>query len=225
MKASEARKLILSELKEFKEFRPSKKDWVSSSGILKKCNLSNDMHFAMSLINSLVEDKYILVRPSSPDEKQSEAIVQITDKGISYLKDTSEEKNRNEQYLRILTSGISGESDYEAVKYLKDKGYTDSPVRISRGRGSYGKVINVVWQGANSHGLDFIDELRARTNHDNSKLDHEKQSNNASNGEIKKLPQKPTKSSWVTIAEGVAIIVIGAMIFFLLHKYLGISLK
>ena len=162
MKASEARKLILSELKDFKEFRPSKKDWVSSSGILKKCNLSNDMHFAMSVINSLIEDKYILVRPSAPNEKESEAIVQITDKGVLYLENGSKEETRHEQNLRILTSGVSGEADYETVKYLKDKGYTDSPVRISKGRDSYGKVINVIWQGANSNGLDFIDELRAK---------------------------------------------------------------
>lgn len=98
---------------------------------------------------------------SSIEKNMKEALAQ-KEEAETLLHSIEEKETRNEQYLRILTSGVSDESDYEAVKYLKDKGYTDSPVRISKDRDSYGKVTNIVWQGANSNGLDFIDELRAK---------------------------------------------------------------
>lgn len=76
----------------------------------------------------------------------------------------SERENRNEQHLRILTSGVRDEFDYEAVKYLKDKGYTDSAILKSTRGDSYGKVFSVCWLGPSSKGLDRIDELKTRIN-------------------------------------------------------------
>lgn len=77
------------------------------------------------------------------------------------------QENRDDRYLRILTSGVQSESDYEDAKYLIDKGYGDGKYRVSKGRDSYGKVSGVVWTGYTSNGLDFIDELRARADGNN----------------------------------------------------------
>lgn len=158
-------------------------------------------------------------------EKNMQEALSQKESAENLLKNISKEEVRHEQYLRILTFGVSGEADYEAVKYLKDKGYTDSPVQISSGRDSYGKVINVIWQGATSHGFDYIDELRTRTNHNDIKLNKDYKSNNTSNEAIKKLPNERPKSSWIIIAEGVCILVLAGIIFFLFHEHLGISLK
>lgn len=141
---------------------------------------------------------------------------------ISHINQT---ETRDEQYLRILTSGIHGESDYEAVKYLKDKGYTDSPIRLSKNRETHGKVINVVWSGPNSNGIDFIDKLRDRIESDNSNFNQNNKTDDSANNPVKQSHQESFKSSWVTIAEGVAIIVVAAMVFYLIHNHFGISLN
>ena len=53
------------------------------------------------------------------------------------------EETRQEQYLRILTDGPDGEADYEAVRYLVDKGYSDSQYIVSRMTGSFGLATRV----------------------------------------------------------------------------------
>ncbi|NOQ16353.1 MAG: hypothetical protein GQ581_04770 [Methyloprofundus sp.] len=95
----------------------------------------------------------------SIEKNMKEALAQ-KEEAENILHSLGKKESRNEQYLRILPDGVNGESDYEAVKYLKSKGYTDSPIQISKGRDSYGKVINIVWQGANFNGLDFINNLK-----------------------------------------------------------------
>lgn len=70
------------------------------------------------------------------------------------------QESREERYLRILTSGVQSESDYEDAKYLIDKGYGDGKYSTSKGRDSYGDVNNLVWIGYTSNGLDFIDHLK-----------------------------------------------------------------
>jgi len=150
------------------------------------------------------------------EEDESKAAVKITDK-----------ETRHEQYLRILTSGITGETDYEAVKYLKDKGYTDSPVRISKGRDSYGKIINVIWQGANSHGLDYIDELKAEVAQvksceiKNPIRDEELNSKNDAMLDNRYWDERPVGKLGMQIVSAIAIL---SVIYFI-SSHFGISLK
>ncbi len=77
-------------------------------------------------------------------------------------------ESRNELYLRILTSGPKGKEDYDAVRYLKEKGFTDSPFRISRARDSFNQVLDVVWLGPNANGIDKIEELETKIAQANS---------------------------------------------------------
>jgi len=79
-------------------------------------------------------------------------------------------ETREQQYLRILTLEPSGKDDYEAVRYLTDKGYTDSKYQISKMRDSYNQVKAVVWLGPNSNGIDFINELTARAEHNKPEI-------------------------------------------------------
>jgi len=69
-------------------------------------------------------------------------------------------ESREEQYLRILTSGPKGKEDYDALRYLKEKGFTDSPIQISRMSDSFNQVRDVVWIGPNANGIDKIEELK-----------------------------------------------------------------
>jgi hypothetical protein len=58
MKATELKFLILKELADFHEFRPSSDSWCSATSILKKLGV-NDMDFARSVLQSLIEDKLV----------------------------------------------------------------------------------------------------------------------------------------------------------------------
>ena len=55
------------------------------------------------------------------------------------------DETREEQYLRILTSGIRDESDYEAAKYMKGKVYADCDILFSNMAGSMGDIIHMVY--------------------------------------------------------------------------------
>ena len=70
-------------------------------------------------------------------------------------------ESREQQYLRILTSGPKGNEDFDAVRYLKEKGYTNSPIQISRMRDTFNEVLDIVWRGPNASGRDKIEELKA----------------------------------------------------------------
>ena len=71
-------------------------------------------------------------------------------------------ESREEQYLRILASGPKGKEDYDAVRYLKEKGYTNSPIQISRMRDTFNQALDIVWLGPNSNGIDKIEELKTK---------------------------------------------------------------
>jgi len=73
---------------------------------------------------------------------------------------TSEQ--RDEEILRVLTSGPESEDDYEIVGYLVEKNLTGSKVQISSMRKNHGEVIAVAWRGPNAAGKDLIHELRTR---------------------------------------------------------------
>ena len=94
-------------------------------------------------------------------------------------------ETKEEQYLRILTSGINGESDYEAAKYLNDKGYIECEFRTSRGRDDYSKIVNAVCFRTTADGFDFMDLLREKQiEYMNQKVTH-KATNNGNNDKIK----------------------------------------
>jgi hypothetical protein len=131
-------------------------------------------------------------------------------------------ETRDQQYLRILVQGPSGKEDFEAVRYLKEKGYTDSPVRLSNMLGTYNQVAEVVWLGPTANGLDFIDALRARTQqpeavyHQNpDEYPHQKPGRT----------RKPLESPWIQIAVGVAVLVLFGIVSHFFDLGLGIRLK
>ena len=135
------------------------------------------------------------------------------------------EETRRQQYLRILTDGPDGEKDYEAVRYLVDKGYSDSKYIVSRMKDSYGSVSNVVWLGPNANGIDYIDELKSITEQSKPKKIEQQDKNDNGNTIIKNPKQTKPKISLVGIAEKVIATVIIAAIFFILSKHFGIYLK
>lgn len=57
-----------------------------------------------------------------------------------------------EEEHRVLSEGPSGPIDYEIVRRLVDYGYTDSKIRLSKMRDSYGEVLGVAWLGPNTTG-------------------------------------------------------------------------
>lgn len=73
-------------------------------------------------------------------------------------------ETRHQQYLRILSNNGPDDthSDRQACKYLKDMGYAGCELRLSHSKANYGEVLDVVWCGVTSRGLDYIDELRAQ---------------------------------------------------------------
>jgi hypothetical protein len=73
----------------------------------------------------------------------------------------NDKETRHEQYLRILKNGPSGDNDNEAIRYLVDKGYTDSKYFLSFTDTSR-KVASTIWCGPNSSGLDYIDDLQLK---------------------------------------------------------------
>lgn len=130
-------------------------------------------------------------------------------------------ESRQQQYLRILESGPSGEADFEAVKYLVDKGYTDSKVQLSYDKASYLKPINVVWAGPNASGLDYMDELMAGAAIINSEVldDHKAK---------KKPKQKPPVNNdnrpLIVIATGLAVLILFEVIRHLLSSRFGVNI-
>jgi len=135
------------------------------------------------------------------------------------------EETRHEQYLRILTDGPDGEKDYEAVRYLVDKGYSDSKYIVSRMKDSYGSVRNVAWLGPNANGVDYIDQLRAITTQSKTK-EIEQQDKKHNTNDVLNYPKKTKpKISWVGIAETVIAAIVIAAIFFILAKHFDIHLN
>ncbi len=84
----------------------------------------------------------------------------------------SPEETRKEQYLRILKQKHIDQDDYEAARYLKDNGYTDSHISFSKIKSTHGQVNNVIWKGPSSNGLDFIDELESEIDQANHPSQH-----------------------------------------------------
>ncbi len=139
-------------------------------------------------------------------------------------------KTRHEQYLRILTDVPSGESDYEAVKYLVDMGYTDSTYISSFASHNYGQAIYIEWLGANSNGIDYIDVLNVKITQSKSKNIQQEHKNNDSNtkpnGVFKNSQKYESKISWVSVVEAViAAIVVASIFFFCLLILISISIK
>jgi len=73
-----------------------------------------------------------------------------------------EKESQNEQYLRILTSGLDGKKDYESAKYLIDKKYAEGRYNTSEDSDTYGKVTDTYIATISSSGLDLINELRTK---------------------------------------------------------------
>ena len=132
------------------------------------------------------------------------------------------QESREERYLRILTSGVQSELDYEDAKYLIDKGYADGKYSISKGHDSYGKVCKVAWVGVTSEGLDLADELRARTDHYKPPTVNGYESNECTNTNPKIINQNI--SPLISIAIGVAILVLFGMVAHIFNKEFGVNL-
>lgn len=145
----------------------------------------------------------------SIEKNMQEALAQ-KESAENLLKNISKEETRHEQYLRILTSGINdGESDYAAVKYLKDKGYTESPILIANR-----KIAALKWTGPSSSGLDYIDELKARIKVNNSEIPSNESSNSESYSDAYGINQK---IEWHNTFKGKIVvgITIGLIMYFI----------
>jgi len=89
VKASELKVLILRELEDFREFRPSSDSWVSAASILSKIGVS-DMPFARSVMQSLIEERLVNHRGGEKlQEGGFELLVQPTPGGAEFLKTAS----------------------------------------------------------------------------------------------------------------------------------------
>lgn len=115
-----------------------------------------------------------------------------------------EDESREKQYLRILTSGVSGESDYEAASYLKEKGYTDCKIEISKARESYGKIINIIGFVPTPLGFAYIEELRARIKMDDAQELGNPRSNRKTNTIVNQIGNNTTE--WHNTGRGKIII-------------------
>jgi hypothetical protein len=89
VKASELKVLILSELEEFGEFRPSKDSWVSATSILSKLGVS-DQPFARSVLQSLIEQRLLNHRGGEKlPQGGFELLIQPNQHGANFLKTAS----------------------------------------------------------------------------------------------------------------------------------------
>ena len=85
MKATELKLLILKELADFHEFRPSSDSWCSATSILKKLGVK-DIAFARSVLQSLIEERLVNHRGGEKlKEGLSELLVQPNKQGLNLL--------------------------------------------------------------------------------------------------------------------------------------------
>ena len=127
-----------------------------------------------------------------------------------------------ERLARLLSQRIVDAADYEAARYLIDKGYAEGSYQISKRVERYGQVRSAVLFGPTAAGVDFSEALRAKA--ENPQLEHQQKSYKDADGAEKRLAQDAPKSSWITIAEGVAVLVLTAMVLYLIADHFGISL-
>lgn len=148
--------------------------------------------------------------------------------GVRLRKETNhmeQEETREQQYLCILESGPSGKDDYEAVRYLKDKGYTESPVQISYMDETYNQVLDVVWLGPSSTGIDFMDELKAKIAQRHTQQLEAAEKNNELKNENKSVPdnrqwdEKPLGKLGLRLFEAALVV----FLLYLIGKHLGIT--
>ena len=64
------------------------------------------------------------------------------------------------EYLRILLNGPSGHQDFNIALELIEAGYAKGAYQISRRKEDYGQVTSLVWQGVNTEGRLFADQLQ-----------------------------------------------------------------
>ena len=97
MKASDLKILILRELEEFREFRPSNDSWVSATSLMQKTGIS-DMPFFRSVMQSLIEERLINHRggEKSP-EGGFELLVQPNQHGAKFLETASAKSSTENQ--------------------------------------------------------------------------------------------------------------------------------
>lgn len=89
MKASELKILILRELEDFREFRPSGDSWVSATSLIEKIGVP-DMPFIRSVMQNLIEERLINHRGGEKlPEGGFELLVQPNQHGAKFLETSS----------------------------------------------------------------------------------------------------------------------------------------
>ena len=135
---------------------------------------------------------------------------------------------------RVLENGPVSPDDHEAARYLIEQGLADGRCGPpSKGRDNYGKITQVAWFGITPAGRLWLEQLSAgaeldeaeklkyrEANHDAEQL---KQKSLEPIAEaIARLPKPP--SNLVTIALGVVVAILGAMVLLLFRTHLDIPL-
>lgn len=124
---------------------------------------------------------------------------------------------REKIHLRLLREGNPQKDEYEEVRYLKDKGLADAGYRVSKGRDTYGEILDVYWRGPTAEGMDYLEQLeaKAQAEHDGQEqAGQPKPSTQAAMAESTPSSEKlwHERSSWRT---AIFLILIGVIVSFL----------
>jgi hypothetical protein len=131
-----------------------------------------------------------------------------------------EEESRDEKLLRVLSSGASGQEDWEIAKYLIEKKYSNGDVLLSKMASSSGEILSVVLQKPTAKGSDFIEELRTRTQDTKKRQKIKSDDGTADRSNNKQWHEKPIG----IIGVGLFTAVLSFFAGYLIKHYLGLSI-
>ena len=137
-------------------------------------------------------------------------------------------RNLTEDEARVLADGPASADDYAVAKRLSDYGYTDSKFVLSNRRDKAGKIISVLWSGANTTGLLALEGRLPTAGAGEANLASDDQGSNHPESRAKAIAKSVCKffgdSSAAGIKAVIVLIIVAAATYFI-SKHFGFSIK